>query len=269
MQISLSSNLNYLAPVIVDDLARVGSKHDSGYVVSEIALTKADALLSFGLSDNWAFEEEFFQLHPQAPIHVYDYSVSKHFFFRRFRKALKKVVTGRLSKISTLKDSWKTYCNYKIFFSNQHQHFVEKIHNRIDAPGDATIDVVMQRLDSKNIFFKMDIEGSEYRVIKDLLRYSDRILAMAIEFHDLEPLRATFEENIKEIQKKYTIIHLHPNNEAPLSADGLPECIEISFLRNDLCSGTQFRKELPIKGLDTPNNPAKEEYCLSFNLSGA
>ena len=36
-----------------------------------------------------------------------------------------------------------------------------------------------------NIFFKIDIEGSEYELLDSILLMQDNIVGLAIEFHDL------------------------------------------------------------------------------------
>ena len=44
-----------------EDLVRIGSIDDGGYLISKSDLKKSDALLSFGVDVNWEFEEEFFK----------------------------------------------------------------------------------------------------------------------------------------------------------------------------------------------------------------
>ena len=269
MIFNIPRDLNLLAPTIVPDLIRVGGAGDGGYVVSESSITSADCLISFGLCDDWTFEHDFLVLHPNAKIHVYDHTVSQRLFYRTFRKKLYRFLLGRFNELPELKRNWNIYKGYQHFFRGEVRHFRNRVHNKCDLPDDANIDLIMSRVVSNKIFLKMDIEGGEYRVIKDILQYSDRITGLAIEFHDTEPLRETFLNNIRELQKHFTIVHVHPNNCGSVAADGLPECLEISFLRSDqLLPGCQKRDHLPVGELDAPCSPRKDEYQLRFDLSG-
>ena len=157
------------------------------------------------------------------------------------------------------------YRSYKNFFRDKVTHFQERIHNRIDHPFDATLDVVMGRAKGKSIVLKVDIEGSEYRVIDDILRHSDIVSALVIEFHHTEPYRSLFLESIAKLKQRYDLVHIHGNNYDFVAADGLPEVLEITFVKNAKDSGSEKRKSFPIDGLDYPNNVVKEDFRFSFN----
>ena len=266
----LPQNLNLLAPINVGDLIRLGSNQDGGYVISKNSIHTADFLLSFGLSDNWSFDLAFLKIHPDSGIHAYDHTVSERIFYRRFRSALIKTLRGKFSQIEHMKKGWVTYKNYRSFFKGNVKHFIECVNDKNIGPGLATIESIMDRTKSNKIFLKMDIEGSEYRVIQTLMKYSDRLVGMAIEFHDTDHLRATFLENIKVIQEKFSIVHIHPNNWGQIASDGLPDVLEISFVKNssDLnLSGKNYITSLPLKNLDAPCNPQTADYSLDFDLT--
>jgi hypothetical protein len=263
----ISRELSLLAPTIVSDLIRVGRFGDGGYVVSEASLKNADCLISFGLCDDWTFEQDFLSYHPAAKIHVYDHTVSERAFYRIFRKNLLRFLIGHLNEFGELKRSWSIYKSYQSFFRDGVKHFRNRVHNKCDLIDDANIEMIMSRITSNKIFLKMDIEGGEYRVIKDILKYSDRITGLAIEFHDTEPLRDTFLKNIRDLQRYFTIVHVHPNNCGSVAADGLPECLEISFLRNDFIPSDSLKRgRLPVEGLDVPCSSLKNEYQMRFDL---
>lgn len=265
---NIPRDLNLLAPTIIPDLIRLGGAGDGGYVVSELSIASSDCLISFGLCDDWTFEHDFLMLHPNAIIHVYDHTVSERLFYRTFRKKLYRFLLGRFNELSELKRHWKVYKGYQNFFRDEVKHFRNRVHNKYDLPDDSTIDIIMSRVCSDKIFLKMDIEGGEYRVIKEILKYSDRITGLAIEFHDTDPLRATFLKNIQDLQKHFTIIHVHPNNCGSVAVDGLPECLEISFVRSDQLLPSEKRDNLPLWDLDIPCSRRKDEYQLRFDLSG-
>ena len=112
----------------------------------------------------------------------------------------------------------------------------------------------------------MDIEGGEYRVIDDIIKYYNMVNLLIIEFHDTDPLREIFSQKIQNILEFYYIVHLHANNNSGVSIDNFPEVVEISFLnRNFLAlNELEYRNHLPIKELDFPNNSLKPDYELYF-----
>ena len=257
-------NLNFLQPTYLPDLVRIGNRFDGGYIIPKSIIPKIECLLSFGIFNDWSFEAGIKNLNADICIHAYDHSISKSYFLKRiFLETIKSIVLK--SNFKKLHESFLTYLSYKSFFSGKNTHFQERIHNRIEHPSDADIDRIFERLTSNNIFLKMDIVGAEYRVIDDIMLRSDKILGFVIEFHDTEPYRANFVSSIKSLQKEFTIVHLHANNFGGLAADGLPEVIEITFIKNFLISSHHKVNSLPIQNLDAPNNPSKPDYSLLFS----
>lgn len=266
-QLKLSNDLAWLKPTIVEGLMRVGSEYDGGYVMPEKLISDAEVLISFGLSDDWSFEEEFLDRNPNISIHAYDYTISLKAFRRRYRKALLKILSGKLSKLHGYQRERRILKSYQEFFRGKVQHYENRIHNRNDMPFDVTIEQVLAKTSSDKIFVKMDIESAEYRVIPSLVNYHNRILGYAIEFHDTEPLRTVFKESVERLQSHYTIVHVHPNNFGGVALDNLPESLEITFLRNDYVAGSMKRSELLLMGLDAPCDYKHPEYALSFSES--
>ena len=64
---------NALKPNFCDDIIRLGRKNDGGYLVSESDVTASDKLLSFGIYDDWSFEENFAKIN-DVPIVAFDAS---------------------------------------------------------------------------------------------------------------------------------------------------------------------------------------------------
>jgi hypothetical protein len=89
---------------------------------------------------------------------------------------------------------------------------------------------------------------------------------MVIEFHDTDPLRLTFIQSIQQLQSNYSIVHIHPNNHAPIAKDGLPESLEITLVRNDFIPNPiTYRYKLLLNTIDSPCNPLLPEYSLIFS----
>ena len=78
---------NSLKPFFVDneDLIRLGSIDDGGYVVPIQTVNSSKVLLSFGISDNWEFEKDFLKK-TSAKLLAYDHTIDKEFWLSKFKK---------------------------------------------------------------------------------------------------------------------------------------------------------------------------------------
>ena len=65
----LSTELRFLAPTAVDDLIRIGSADDGGYVVPRSVVPDVDFLLSFGVNVDWSLDKDPERLNPAIGIH--------------------------------------------------------------------------------------------------------------------------------------------------------------------------------------------------------
>lgn len=265
IHLNFPSQFNFIAPTICDDLIRVGGKNDGGYIIPKLIVEETDFLISMGINDNWTFDAHFLALNPSLRIHAYDYTISNNTFIKKIVFSVVKLLLGKLNVKEVIRriNLWRSYRN---FFTGNVKLFHERIHNRKDNSQDATIETIFDRLDSKKVFVKMDIEGSEYRVIDDLLKYSSQIVGMVIEFHDIDPLRLVFCNAVKRLQEYYEIVHIHVNNYGPVALDGIPEALEITVVRKEFCKHMGKRTRLPLKDLDEPNDPTKADYTLTFSF---
>ena len=250
-------------PVKCDTLARVGSPNDGGYVVPLDAVKAARALVSFGLSHDWTFERDFKRLNKDATIHCYDHTVSLRTAFQfSIGRLLRLVLLFRASPLRKI----FTWIDYEIFFRSEATHFKQKISSDNQDNG-ATIDDVFGRLPARSpVFVKMDIEGSEYLVLDDLLRHSANIAAMAIEFHDVDTRHEFFTSLVEKIKHDFYIVHIHANNMGGLTSYNFPKAPEITFLNKRFFNSVPPLSCLkyPIPGLDRPNNPQLPDFAFKF-----
>ena len=264
IKLEISKKLNFLAPYILKDLIRLGNKGDGGYVIPKKIIKEIEILISFGISNDWSFEEDFKKINPHLIVHGYDHSISRRVFARDIRYIILNMILLRFSFRKLIK-SIKRIFSYLSFFKGEVVHFQKRIHDYVHHSYDITFDDVISKTKSKKIFLKIDIEGSEYRIIDSIMEYENRIKAIAIEFHSADALRPIFISSIKKIQKKFNIVHLHVNNYAGYAKDGLPECSEITFVNKKIkMTANNKRKLLPLKGLDFKNAPKKQDYKLIF-----
>jgi hypothetical protein len=261
---TLAGELDVLKPLYVGDLIRVGNINDGGYVLPESALHDIDALVSFGVCDDWSLEEDLTTRFPDMLVHAYDHTIGVSWFRRSAVLGLAKFLLRKSSLKETLA-RFRTLRNYQEFFSAERPHFAERIFDQALTASDATIDRVFSRLPGKSkLLLKVDIEGCEYRVIPQILSYADRISIMAVEFHDTAPYRSIFLQQIAAMQQHFSIVHIHGNNFGGIATDGLPEVLEITFLNNRDIEGDTHRTHFPVAGVDYPNDPTRDDIVMVF-----
>jgi len=66
------------------NLIRLGQDNDGGYLIEKDSLSKANSLISFGLSYDWSFEKNFFSI-KNCPIHCYDPTI-KYSSIKKFSR---------------------------------------------------------------------------------------------------------------------------------------------------------------------------------------
>jgi hypothetical protein len=262
-ELVIPSSLNFIAPTVVDGLIRVGPTNDGGYVIPEFLIEEADFLVSFGLDEDWSFDEHFKKLNPRIRIHAYDHTISERLLLRRLLGSIARTCLGK-SSLKNVSRRFRLLKSYSAFFSNSGKHFQERVYSRPDLSYDTTLDKVFARANSERVFLKIDIEGSEYRIIDDILKFADRIVGMVIEFHDTEPLRSVFATSIRRLQADFEIVHLHANNCSGIGRDQLPEVLEITFIKKSRCQNDMKRTSLPIPLIDSPNNSSVDDYRMKF-----
>jgi len=273
----LPRSLVFLAPQDSGDLIRVGRPFDGGYVIPRRAIQSSKVLLSFGLSRDWSFEEHFARLNGNLTVHAYDHTVSLGVFIAEFFGTIPKILLFRKG-VRTLLVRARVILSYLFFFKSSdlsRRHHIEKlVGSTVDGEVSADLAKSFSRLDPSEqlVFIKMDIEGSEYEVLKGIKPWVSRITGMAIEFHDTGLRRAEFLCLVRQIMQDFQVVHFHGNNCAGLSSDNLPESIEITFLSRLHFSVNSMEtvQSLPRAGLDMPNDPKRmdPEFFFAPERSG-
>lgn len=262
-EIGAPVQLSDFHPVACESLARIGSSNDGGYVVPLEAVTAADALISFGLSHDWTFERDFKKRNPGAVIHCYDHTVSLLTAFQYSFGQLLRFVVQR--KASALPKAFR-WIDYLRFFRGEKKHFKQRVW-RDRQFNSVTIEDVFNRLPPEcQVFVKMDIEGSEYRVLDDLLGRSKNIVAMAIEFHDVDIVPQMFNSFIEKIKRNFHVVHIHGNNMGGIAPFNFPIAPEITFLNKRFFTSAPGLSRLtyPVPGLDRPNYPQLPDFTFEF-----
>ena len=255
--------LSDLHPVACNSLVRMGSENDGGYVVPLDAVNTADALLSFGLAHDWTFESHFARYRADAVIHCYDHTVSYNTVLAYSSGQLLRAA-ARLSS-RHLRNAFR-WIDYPLFFHGGRKHFRQRVWRDRDG-NSATVEDTFDRLPkAARVFMKVDIEGSEYRILDDLLKRSANITALAIEFHDVDIVPELFNSFIEKIKRDFYIVHIHGNNLGGSAPFHFPAAPEITFLNKSFFASppSPSQRTYPIAELDRPNYPGLPEFAFEF-----
>ncbi len=229
------SILEHLTVYYFPKKIRLGNKSDGGYVIGLLD-TEYDCYISAGVSNEESFSRDFIKY----------FNMNKNNSFA-FDGTIRDYPYNYTKDITFIKKNINSYFDLK----------------------NANLLYFMKNY--KNIFLKMDIEGSEYNWLintseDDLLSFKQ----IAIEFHGINDNSwgATYDQKIQSLKKlcnTHYLIHIHGNNHSG-QKNGVPDVVEATFIRKDSFNiKPQLNKiNLPINNLDFPCYLMKNDYNLSF-----
>jgi hypothetical protein len=246
---------DFFYPLYETDLIRFGKDNDGGYLIPKKSLDHTKLLYSFGLNDDFSFEKDFYNT-TGAKIICYDYAITWKFFFK-------------MLLMGDYKSPFK-YLKHKVFFDNKNKTHIQKyiapigtFHPFIKA--DKIDDINSMLIDSSlnGLFFKIDIEGSEYRLLDQLIKYAPSMTGLVIEFHDCDLHYNKIKNFIENF--KLDLVHVHVNNCDFVSNKEFPRALELTFSPNEFNKKIiNEKKKFPIS-LDQSNTPGLQDYPLEFN----
>ncbi len=240
-------------PLYKYNLIRVGSKNDGGYLVEKNSYEASDFVIGLGIYDDWNFEVQF-----NKPFIGVDDNLSFNFLFIRF---LKKILYMFLRFYR--KKDFKIFIDYigkLYFYVLNREKFIKKFISNDQGEGNISLKNVINRTDSNNIFFKIDIEGGEYFILNKILKLEDRIQGLVIEFHDCDQHNGEIKNFISKTG--LTLVHVHSNNLGGVDKNSDPLVIELTFSKNpEILSKTT--PSFPHK-LDEKNKSNRDEIILTF-----
>jgi hypothetical protein len=272
-----------LHPRSVPDLLRVGRERDGGYVLPARVLQITDVLVGLGIETDWSFEADFLRRSNVRTLVAVDGSVSATIFARRFvldgARSVYCLLRGRpgasLDWLRSARHYAAVYTAFVGFFYRPGRQFLSKMLTSVRSSTSVTWSDLRSRWSSAaqqpRLFIKMDIEGSEFDVLADVLAAKDQVVGFALEIHDLDRRWADFVPILDQLEEHFCIVHVHGNNHAPLIADsGVPSVIELTMLHRSLMTSeeqaTPSRDEYPLRTLDRPCHPFEADYALRFEL---
>jgi len=263
----LDSKYNFLKPIRTSHLRRMGAKFDGGYVVDSKIMNTSNKLITFGLGTDWSFELDYLKS-TDKKVYIYDYTTSYWPYIKSIIKYFRRFITFRTS-YKNFKIKLDNYLKLKKFLDLCNvKFFKEKITFPTKNKNDTDLKKVFSRLESEdNIILKCDIEGSEYEIIEEIDKFSSRIEMLIVEFHWINQFNneKKFINAVKKLEKNFKIIHIHGNNYATQSSMGLPNVLEITFTNSKYAPDeVEYNYKFPIKDLDFPNDPLKDDLTFFF-----
>ena len=207
------------------ELTRLGKKNDGGYLVGIQTVKESQYLISFGIRDDWSFEKDFLKKNIVKAL-CFDSENILDILKKKFKSDLSFIYKLNILKI--IKNLMAFYNFYK--FKKK-----TKIIQKIISTGD--LNRIMSEINSDKIFLKIDIEGSEYFILNEIIQNQERIEGLVIEFHNIQRNMDILTNFIKKF--KLEITHIHPNNYSKLDKDGNLEIIEMSFEKNPQILGDE------------------------------
>ena len=271
----LDAKFDYLRPYETL-LVRVGPNSDCGYVIPRSAAISTRSLYSIGISTNWEFEVEMSRLNPGLSISAFDRTSGWYVFgyvaLRDLLKGDPSVIGGQplMERVLSFRKFLVLAIRFRSFFRGQRRFSRKWVRVEKQGSDDVSFNESIVGTFSKSpAMLKIDIEGGEYEFIDDLLRQikdnHQKISCLIMELHDTHTRRADFERLVKGISLWLPIVHIHANNCAGVSTDGLPEVLEITFARALREFGN---REFPLPHLDYPNDPNVPDISFSFAETG-
>lgn len=242
------------------DLIRLGSAHDGGYLVEPGSLEAARTLLSFGVSDDWRFDEDALKLRPMK-LEAFDHTISTKKFARRAFDSLARLSVFFWKPAEAYRSARRevgALVGYRRFFRGDRRHHMIAVGYGGDGSKNFG-EILAGFVSAVPVFVKCDIEGSEYRILDQFVEHAEKISGLVIEFHDIDLHRDRIAHFIDAFP--LVLAHIHANNYGGRDRQGDPTVIELTFARRPRKTGATCA--LP-HAADAPNNPNAPEIELKF-----
>ena len=257
----------FFCPNSKTKLVRLGKANDGGYSIPEKTLEDAKILFSFGLDDDWSFEEDF-KKKTGAKIICFDNSVNYKFWIKRFIKDLI-YFNFKQNYYEQFKRMF-TFLKYKYFFSQKDVYHIKKhlASNYVITPlqikkNFICFQNILKDWGNNYFFLKMDIEGNEYRILDDIIQNQKNMLGLAIEFHDCDLMSNKIQNFIEKLN--LDLVHIHVNNFCSVAKDNFPTVLELTFSAKKYNYKRNFDEfDFPNKEIDQPNNKEEIDKKILF-----
>lgn len=230
------------------EFIRLGRNNDGGYVVPVAALESSDVLMGYGIGDDISFERAFSQYFDKTSF--------------GFDCGVQNIETG------------DSRCH---FFSECIGNSNHLMWDQVSSGQIYSFYDQLRRfgLIGKKIFVKMDIEGAEFDVIDDILKYAQQITGIVLEVHTPEgdPIKTL--NLLSSLSNDFVLVHLHGTNLAlnhfktKYAKNSVPTVLELTYINKNLLSSYKISKNQKhpqsIDQRDCINIPECEFEILPIN----
>lgn len=219
-----------------DEKVRLGASTDGGYVIAD-NLGTYDLYISAGVSNEESFSRDFIQKYSMNELNSFAFD--------------------------------GTIPNYPYDYTTDIS-FIRKNISIVNDAHNTNLDNLLLR--HRDAFLKMDIEGHEWTWLTHS-PYLKNIKQMVIEFHGpwADPwcwgwakhgLSQEFiNDCFEKLSETHVMVHVHGNNSAE-AINGLPNVIELTYVRRDEHVLNTNTHDFPVKGLDCANDATKPDYVM-------
>ena len=247
-------------PFNYDNLVRRGSTNDGGYLLpSDIT---AQFLISLGLGDDWKFELDLTKHNQVSKFIVFDHSVTLLNLLRMLinrKRKIKALIYRVIVLIRYLRD----------FTFLRKLHVKKKItkYGSIENSKNINLNEIFKEfvVDPKStVILKIDIEGSEFDIIEQVIEFSSQTLVLIIEFHEILKQKDKFKTSLELLKSKFSLIHTHVNNYGEIDEFSIPNVCEFTFINQNMYMENGKVSRLPRIGLDSPSTPGCPDREIIF-----
>ena len=247
-------------PFNYDKLVRRGSTNDGGYLIP--ADISAKFLISLGLGDDWKFELDLVKHKQVSKFIVFDHSVTLLNLLRILlnrKKEIKAFIYRAIILIRYFRD----------FTLLRKKHVKKKItkYGNIENSSAINLNEIFKEfvVDPKStIILKIDIEGSEFDIIEQVVEFSSQTLVLIIEFHEILKQKDKFKTSLELLKSKFSLIHTHVNNYGEIDEFSIPNVCEFTFINHNIHRDQEKVSRLPRVGLDSPSTPGRPDREIIF-----
>jgi hypothetical protein len=204
---------------------RFGSINDGGYNISHKHILEADILFSGGISSNTEFEYDLFRFNKKIQIIMVDPTVSKS---KLLAKAILRMFLFKREKL-------RYFINTLVFILMVHSGRAWHI-NKWLSTKTGILDCLQEKItyfDTKKVLLKLDIEGSEYDLLAEILTHIHLFDCMVFEFHDLDSKYLKLYNFLKKCSSHFDMIYLEANPCGGFSKMGQPKVVEFTLERRN------------------------------------
>lgn len=209
--------------VIDTAVFRFGSIGDGGYYLRPSTIQNSKVLFSGGISSNLEFEYDLFRFNEELMILMVDPTVSA---YKLIGKGLVRLFFTKPEKIRYLINA----LTLKLLLKSQ-----RCVHLKLWLNKDQRIlDLIKAKFNiDRRILLKLDIEGSEYDFLEEIIKNLASFNAMVFEFHDVHLKHHLVHDFIKTCNSEFKLVHLSDNPAGGYDSNNRPKNIEISLERRD------------------------------------